>query len=571
MEAPAQNHRHWRFFFGLVRLFAMSAERGRAAFWVGSLVGLLLLVNGLNVLNSYVGRDFMSSIQERRYAPFVRFGMIYAGIFALTSVVTAVNRFCEERLRLLWREWLTRRLLDRYLGHFAYYRMAADHEDVGNVDQRITEDVKSFSQMTLTLALLYLNATLTAVAFLGVLWSISPWAVLVAVLYAAGGSLVTVLLGRPLVGLNNTQLDNEAAFRHELVRLHDDAEAVALARAEAPAAARLRDRLGAVLGNNRRIIAVTRNLVSFTNYYNYMIQVVPVLMAAPKFIRGEVDFGVIAQAQVAFAQVLGALSVFITQFESISTFAAVVGRLERVSTAIDASAAPPAPGVGAVEVVQAGDRIAFEHLTLRERAEVGGRTLIVDLSAAVAEGRRLAVTGHNGRARDALFRAAAGIWLEGEGRVLWPAGGGVEFLNPHPLTTVGSLREQLRADGHDAPTDDQALAVLRPLHFQSALDRLGGLDAENDWREALSHGEQRLLAVARVLLHRPRFAVLDRVTEDLSHDDAELVYKLLDESGIGYISLVENPDLCRFHDANLDIHDDGTWTYHPDAAPAPSA
>ncbi len=249
--------------FRLVRLFLGSEARSWAITWMIALFLLLVAFNGLNVVNSYVGRDFMTAIADRRHAQYVRFAVFYAAVFAVSAVVSAFNRFAEERLRLLWREWTTRRLIDRYLSNHAYYRLT-EIAEIDNPDQRMTDDVKMFTQTALAFVLLLVGATITSISFLGVLWSITPWLVLAAIVYAGAGTGTAILLGRPLVKLNNLQFRREADLRYALIQTREKAESIAVAGAEPDVLARLKARLGAVVRNQKKIINVTRNLVMFT-------------------------------------------------------------------------------------------------------------------------------------------------------------------------------------------------------------------------------------------------------------------------------------------------------------------
>ena len=291
-----------------------------------------MTVNALNVVNSYVGRDFMTAISDRRPRQFLTFGILYAGVFVGSSIVAAFYRFSEERLRLLWRAWLTGTLIDRYLAKNAFLRLQTNDE-VDNPDERITEDVKSYTQTTLAFFLLSLSALITSLTFLGVLWSITPMLVLAAIGYAAVGTAATILLGRPLVHLANLQLKKEANLRYHLIQTRETAETIATTGAASAMRDCLHERLRDVVTNNMAIISVTRNLGFFTNSYNYLTQLIPLLLVAPMYMRGEVEFGVVTQSAMAFAQVLGGFSLIISQFETISSFAAVTERLNMISDA----------------------------------------------------------------------------------------------------------------------------------------------------------------------------------------------------------------------------------------------
>jgi ABC-type uncharacterized transport system fused permease/ATPase subunit len=338
-----------------------SEARGRALTLAALLVGFLLAINGLNVVNSYVARDFMTAIADRDTAGFTRQALLYLALFAASTAVAVLQSFTEQRFDLLWRWWMTRRLTGLYLADRNYYWLKAS-DGLDNPDERIADDVRAFTATTLSFVLIFLNGVLTVVAFGGVLWTISPLLFGVAVGYAALGSLLAFLLGRPLVGLNYRQLDREADFRSALIHVRENAEAVALTRHEGRLTARLLGRLDALLDNYRRIISVNRNLGFFTTGYNYLIQIIPALIVAPLFIRGQVEFGVVTQSAIAFAQLLGAFSLLVNQFGALSSYAAVTERLGALGDALDR--VRPA-GRRTIETVEDRDRVAFEGLTLQ--------------------------------------------------------------------------------------------------------------------------------------------------------------------------------------------------------------
>src|SRR5262245_17879907 len=346
----------WSRFARAVKDFANSEVGWRARGLLGLLAALLVLFNALNVVNSYVGRDFMTAIANRDTARITGQALVYLGVFGASALVGAFWSFIEQRLGLLWREWLTRQFLGAYLQRQAYYQLSAAGV-LTNPDQRISEDVKAFTVTTLSFVVLLSNATVTVVAFSGVLWSISRTLFVVALLYAACGSALTVLFGRPLIWLNYNQLDKEADFRASLVHVQANAESIALLRGERRLGARLRGQLGALTANMRRVIVVNRNLAFFTNGYNYLIQIIPAVLVAPLFVRGEIEFGVITQSTMAFAALVGALSLIVTQFQSISSFTAVISRLESLT---DALGAARAPGAAAFEVHEDDSRVAYE-------------------------------------------------------------------------------------------------------------------------------------------------------------------------------------------------------------------
>jgi putative ATP-binding cassette transporter len=552
------DHLTWRRWRNAVRAFTTSEVGGRAKILFAALLALLLAINGLNVVNSYVGRDFMTAIEERSMLLFVGKALLYIGVFGVSTVVAVIYRFTEERLGLLWREWLTRRLVTRYLQSGTYYWLR-EHAELANPDQRIADDVRSFTATTLSLTLVLLNTTFTIVAFSSVMWSISPQLFLAAVLYAALGSGFTVLFGRPLIWLNYTQADREASLRADLVHVREHADSVAVLRREGRLGERLQRRVGDLVENTKRIIAVNRNLGFFTTGYNYLIQIIPVLIVAPLFIRGQAQFGVISQSSMAFSHLLGAFSLIITQFQQISSYAVVLARLSALGEGFDRVTAP---GTTGIEFDDTGAEIAWSHLTLRSPHD--GRVLLGDLSLSVPPGRRVLVTGANEAGRIALFRATAGVWHAGEGRVTRPPPDAILFIPERPYLPPGTLRQTLVRTGSEARVDDaRILEVLRALDSESVIARVEGLDVEHEWDDLLSLGEQQQLAFARVVLAAPRFALLDRPVTLLGADTVVRALALLTGHGITSITFAPDTQLAAQHDALVELTHNGTWAWKP--------
>jgi vitamin B12/bleomycin/antimicrobial peptide transport system ATP-binding/permease protein len=229
--------------------------------------------------------------------------------------------------------------LRRYLADGTYQRLNAS-EAIANPDQRISEDVRAFTVTTLSFTLMALNSAFTIVAFSGVLWTISPLLFGVATLYAAGGSLLTIALGRPLIRLNYDQLDKEASFRSGLIHVRNNAEAIMSAREEDSQMAQLLARLDDLVANFRKITSINRNVGFFTTGYNWMIQIIPALIIAPAFIERKIEFGVITQSAIAFSTLVAAFSLIVTQFPSLSSYAAVVARLSALVEAVGQSGDP---------------------------------------------------------------------------------------------------------------------------------------------------------------------------------------------------------------------------------------
>jgi putative ATP-binding cassette transporter len=549
-------------FVQAIKTFATSEVGWKARWMAAGLVAFLFAINGMNVVNSYVGRDFMTAIEVRDKAGFLRQAVFYLGVFAISTLLSVISHFVEERLGLLWRAYLTERAVNLYLADGTYYRMEASRT-LANPDQRITEDIHAFTVTTLSFVLMVLNSSFTIVAFSGVLWLISPLLFVVAVAYAAAGSLMSILLGRPLVRLDYDQLDKEANFRAGLIHVRENAEAIRLAGGEIRLGERLLDRLGALVSNFRRIITVNRNLGFFTTGYNWLIQIIPALIIAPAFMAGRVEFGVVTQSAMAFSTLVAAFSLIVTQIQSISNFAAVVERLNLLVEAIEQSETKPPSSIKTRE--EAG-RLAYERLSLR--SNVDGRVLVKDLTVSIHEGTKVHIRGEDEAAILALLRATAGLAASGSGIVIRPNDHDLMFLAERPYLPPGTLRAALVPAGMEtAIPDKRMLDLLSKWDLDHVLARAGGLDTEQDWSTLLSLGEQQLLACLRVILAAPRFVLLDRPGTALGRERMDKVLAEISNASVTYVLLGRFGDPCPACNAILDIRTDGSWTWTSSGTP----
>ena len=541
-----------------VKVFLKSHVGGKAMFLAASLLLLMLTINGMNVLNSFVGRYFMSSIEKRDAAGFLRYAWLYVAVFAGSTVIAVFFRFCEERLGLLWRDYLTHRIVGHYIDQ-RIYLFLGNAGELTNPDQRITEDVRQLTTTTLSFVLMLLNGTITAISFSGVLWSISPKLFVIAVLYAAMGSGLTILLGRPLIRLNYQQSDFEANFRSELIHVRENADGIALTGNDSGIRDRVTKRVDDLVENFKRIIRVNRNLGFFIGGYNYMIPLIPTLVVAPLFMHQGVEFGVIAQAGMAFAALLGAFSLVITQFQTISSYASVITRLEEFLHAAE-KAVLRSKACG-ITYSTLPDRFSYSDLTLRSTGE-DGTVVLKSLNASFVSGERVLVNGPNRLGRTALFRASARLYDAGTGKISRPPGGKLVFLPERPFLPPLPLREALAPPARGKPaTQEEMASVIREMGLEAAVKKHDGFDSASNWLEVLSLQEQQRLSIARAILAKPEFVFLEQLDSALSEAEEERVLKLLAGHGITCVSFGElAPDPAR-HDACLELKEDGSWTW----------
>jgi putative ATP-binding cassette transporter len=554
-------------FVKMIRELAHSEVGGRAKRLFSGLIVLLIAFNGLNVLNSYVGRDFMTAVAERNIPAYVRLALIYIGVFVASTVVGVLQRYCEELLGLLWREFMTPRLVQIYLRYPTYYRMndrVIRKSGMGHPDQRIADDVRTFTTVTLSFVLLSLNSVFTVLAFSGVLLSIDPWLFGAALAYAMIGTFCIIGLGRPLIDLNYAQLDKEAVFRSGLVHVRERAESVALLHCESRLLPRSLRQFADLAGNFRKIIAVNRNVGFFTSGYNYLIQIIPVLLVAPLYMQGKIDFGVITQSAMAFATLVSAFSLVVTQFQSLSSYVAVVERLINLWYVMEMTQTET---VSTLDIREDDDHVAYENLTLFSATDA--HVLVKDLNVSIPVGTRVIVSGTDASVKDALFKATAGVYDAGSGLVRRPLMDRILFLPERPYLPPGTLRQVL-INVVEAPTehvDERIGEVLRTLGIFNIVERVEGLDVQHhDWDTVLSLNEQRSVSFARILLDAPRFAVIYDPFKDC---DAQIAFdrlRALTEHGITYLTFgpegrEEGDERSAYYDYSLEIKAHGEWVW----------
>jgi vitamin B12/bleomycin/antimicrobial peptide transport system ATP-binding/permease protein len=550
----------WRQFLMISRAFFASERRHKARGFLTVLLTLSLSVGGVQVLMSYAGRDFMNAIANKDPAGYWRYLWLYVGTFALAVPIGVFYRWVEERLALLWREWMAQHLIKRYFNNRAYYRLRGS-ESVDNPDQRISEDVRNFTVSSLSFLLIALNSMVTLVAFIGVLWMISATLVSVLFLYAVVGTGVSILIGRRLVGLSFHQYQKEADFRYGLVRVRDNAESIAFYRGEKREHLDLVNRLTAAVANMGNIIIWNRNLGFFTNSYNYAALVLPVIIVAPMFMRGEVDFGVITQSAGAFAQVLAAVSLIITQFGGLSSYLAGVQRLGSLWDNLDEHDAEEERIAKEANLEVADDSRLVKLDKMTVRTPDGSKTLVTDLSFELRRKQSLLIMGASGTGKSSVLRTIAGLWSSGSGSLERPALNDLMFLPQRPYMVQGSLRDQLLYPyPNQNVTDEEIRGIVEKVNLADIFERVDSdLDRVVDWTNVLSLGEQQRVAFARLFLHLPKFAFLDEATSALDEDNQDRLYAMLRNCGVGFISVGHRTTLIGHHDRLLTLDRSGKW------------
>ncbi|MGA3310773.1 MAG: ABC transporter ATP-binding protein/permease, partial [Xanthobacteraceae bacterium] len=537
-----------------------SEDRWRGRILLGAVVAIELSFVALQViLNEWYNR-FYNTLQDHNWTAFVSAVLFFCGLAAVYTVLAVYQLYLNQWLQIRWRRWMTQTYLRQWLNTANHYRMQLLGDAADNPDQRIAEDLQMFVQYTLTISLGLLNAVVTMFSFIVILWGLSAQAPLhlfgaafdipgylvwAALIYAVIGTALTHLIGWRLIPLNFQQQRFEADFRFNLVRTRENAEQIAALRGEAAERERHLNRFGLVVANWIAIMQRTKQLTFFTASYSQASVIFPYVVVSPAYFSGAMLLGGLMQTASAFNSVQTALSYFITSYRQIAEWRAVIERLSGFEDAIAAGRAaaltPPA-----IEVVprDASAAITIDHLDVRLPK---GEPLVSAKHMALSAGERVLVTGPSGAGKSTLFRAVAGIWPFGSGRVTIPSGAKVMLVPQRPYFPVAMLASAVAYPAKIGTFDDARIAEALAAVGLPGL--IGRLNEEAHWNRMLSLGEQQRLAIARALLHAPDYLLLDEATASLDEPAEAALYRLLQDrlKGTTIISIGHRSTLGAFH------------------------
>ncbi|MGA9005489.1 MAG: ABC transporter ATP-binding protein/permease [Xanthobacteraceae bacterium] len=543
-----------------------SEDRWPGRILLAAVIGLELSTVAITVALNYWYNGFYNALQNRDAAGFWWYILLFCALAGIYTVIAVYQYYLNSWLQIRWRRFMTQTYLRQWLNTANHYRMQLLGDAADNPDQRIAEDLAQFVSSTLSIGLGLLNSIVTLISFVVILWGLSEAAPLhlfgmriaipgylvwAALLYAVIGTTLAHLIGRLLIPLNFQQQRYEADFRFNLVRTRENSEQIAALHGEAAERERLGDRFGLVVGNWLAIMRRTKKLTFFTASYSQAAQIFPYVMAGPAYLAGVTQLGDLMQTANTFDKVQGALSYFVKAYQDIAQYQAVVQRLVGFEKAIvagrDVALLQPA-----VEVLPRADTdgIAIEQLHVRLP---NSEPLIDAERLALSPGERVLMTGPSGAGKSTLFRAMAGIWPFGSGRVTVPKDAKILLLPQRPYFPVASLAAAVsypaRAETFDKARIAEIIAAVGLPEWSTRLDE------EAHWNRMLSLGEQQRLAIARALLQEPDYLLLDEATASLDAPAEAQLYRQLQDrlKGTTIVSIGHRATLGAFHGRYVEV------------------
>jgi putative ATP-binding cassette transporter len=544
----------------------------KAWFLSGGLAALVIGNIGLNVTVNAWNRMFFDALEKRDGGTLLFAVAAFAALVVVIAAIGVLIVLTRETLQVRWREWLVGRLTSLWLARQRYYRLGLAQIEPPNPEQRIADESRLSTEPVVDFAIGLLNAFLSFAAFIGILWTVGgsitftvagaavtipAYMTVAALIYGAVMSGLTLRIGRPLVPGNIAKNEAEARFRFELTRLRENAESIALIKGEKDERAILDRSYASLVTRWLTVVGLHGRLTWITNASGALVPVVPLLLATPKYLSGELSLGAVTQLAAAFVQVQVAFAWLVDHYKPLAQWYASARRvmaLVEASDELDQSLDGPARGLALVETPER--RIVLEELTVTDRA---GHVLIRDADAIIEAGEKVLLVGDSGIGKSTMVRAIAGLWPWGSGRILVPANTPIAFVPQRPYLPLGSLRGALLYPAHDLPVGDDTLAAaLADVGLRHLAHRLDEIER---WDHILSSGERQRLAFARLLLQKPAIVILDEATSAL--DEAgqtalmSLAHEVLAETTL--ISIGHRPGLEAFHDRRLQLvrHEDG--------------
>lgn len=502
--------------------------------------------------------DALLTLQWERIWPVLALSAVAGLAIGTMALVSAA---LQNLIGLRWRTWLTEKLQRDWLEAHAFYDIERDGI-LSNADQRISEDVKLFTDQTLNLALSFLNVIVNVVTYSALLWGLSGvlkfsfggsafaipgYMVFIAFAYNIGSLALVHWVGKRLVGLNIERQSVEADYRFSAMQVRENAEQIAFYGGAATESARLTGLFGRIRANTFSLIIRQAKVMLTSNIYGHVFTALPVLAALPRYLSGELTMGGITRVTGAYGMLSNTLNFFSQAYQGVASWFSYANRLRDLEWAIHkaqhrkngfAVSRKPA------SVLSTGPLTVLDPLQ---------RPLTRLAPLHFAPGERWMIRGPSGAGKSTLLRVLAGLWPYGAGNITIPADAKLMFIPQRSYLPTGPFKQAMC---YPHPADDFDDEQCRQVLAYCGLDqRITDLNAYDNWQQQLSGGEQQRVAFARVLLHSPDYVFLDEATSALDPQLESRLYAALIQGlpNAAIISVAHRAELSRFHDHVLEV------------------
>ncbi|NEU79905.1 ATP-binding cassette domain-containing protein [Nostoc sp. UIC 10630] len=520
------------------------------------LILLIIMLVGVTAFNSFVSRYLLDIItEEKDINEFINTLLVYGAALICVTLLVGFSKFVRKKIALDWYQWLNNHVLEKYLSNRAYYKINFK-SDIDNPDQRISQEIEPLIRNALAFSATFLEKVLEMATFLIIIWSLSQFVAVVLVVYTIIGNLIAVYLAQELNKIKQEELEFDANYAYSLTHVRNHAESIAFFQGEKKELNIIQQRFNNIIHSAKRKINWELTQDIFNRGYQAVIQIFPFIVFGPLQIKGEIEFGEIAQASLACNLFATAMAELIREFATSGRFSSYVKRLGEFTDALEFVTKEPEK-VSTIKTIEE-NHLAFENITLQTPNYE--QVIVEDLSLEVQPGEGLLIVGPSGRGKSSLLRAIAGLWNAGTGRLVRPPLEEVLFLPQRPYIILGTLREQLLYPNTTRKmTDAELKEVLQQVNLQNLLSRVDGFDTEVPWENILSLGEQQRLAFARLLITHPRFTILDEATSALDLKNEESLYQQLQDTKTTFISVGHRESLFNYHQWVLELSGDSSW------------
>jgi len=544
-----------------------SRHRGDRLAWVltGSLL-VLIFVNlgamlGINMWN----RAIFDALERRDSGQVLYLSAVFFPLAAASVLFGMTNVWARMTAQRRWRAWVSDAVISRWLKNGRYYQLNLVSGDHQNPEGRLTEDLRVATDAPVDFAVGVLQAALSALTFIAVLWTIGGalqltlggvevnipgFLVIAAVLYAALASGAMTVVGSMFVSVSEAKNQAEADYRYQLTRVRENGESIALLGGEEEERAGINRSLGAVLRRWRDLCRQHMKTTIVSQGSSIIAPVIPLILCAPKFLDGTMSLGQVMQAASAFTIVQAAFSWLVDNYPRLADWNASARRIASLMVSLDALEKAET-GTHVNRIMRGETSDAAMKLMNFSVALDDGTAVVDDTEVVIKKGERVLVAGESGTGKSTLVRAIAGLWPWGGGEVKIQKDSRLFLLPQRPYVPSGTLRRAAAYPGAAEDWEPQEIAaVLDKVGLSHLTDRL---EEDAPWDQTLSGGEKQRLTIARVLLHRPDIVVLDEATSALDPKSQDELMKMLSESmeGLTILSVGHRPELEQFHSRKL--------------------